>query len=164
MKGNTILASVIAVMLSGTAWAAGTEERVEGGAESASGTGTAAGGQVGGETPMVSGSYRLRASDVLGMDVQNGQQEEIGEVDDLIITEDNTVVHAVVSVGGFLGMGDKLVTVPYSELQLPADKSAYVVYNATKEQLEAKPEFEYKQGELTGREYRDEAMKRNATQ
>ena len=164
METKTIFASIIAMTLTGVAVAAGTDQKPEAGIDPTTSTSMSTGDQAASDTVMASGSYRLRASDVIGMDVQNSQQEEVGEVDDLIITEDDTVVHAVVSVGGFLGIGDKLVTVPYSELQVPADRGNYVVYNATKEELEAKPEFEYKDGELTGREYRNQVRKDTVTQ
>ena len=95
-------------------------------------------------------AYTLRASDIIGMDVYNYADEEIGEVDDLIITSgDQGIAQAVLSVGGFLGIGDRLITVPYSELQMGPDNE-YVVYNATEEELKALPEFNYNEGETWG--------------
>ena len=67
---------------------------------------------------MAAMEYDVRASDLLGMEIKNAQNEEIGEIDDLIITGKDKVLHAVVSVGGFLGMGDKRVAIPYDELQI----------------------------------------------
>ena len=79
--------------------------------------------------------YQLRASDLLGMDVENFNGDEIGEIDDLIISSDNTPT-AVISVGGFLGLGDKLVAIPYNELKFDSERED-VVYNATEEQLKS---------------------------
>ena len=54
----------------------------------------------------------------------------------------------IVSVGGFLGMGTKLVAVPYTQLKLGDTKNAssdnkVVMPGATKESLKAQPEFKY---------------------
>jgi hypothetical protein len=53
-----------------------------------------------------------RISKLIGTAVYNDQNEKIGSLDDLIMKDGNTIVMAVVSVGGFLGMGNKLVAVP----------------------------------------------------
>jgi uncharacterized protein YjbJ (UPF0337 family)/sporulation protein YlmC with PRC-barrel domain len=95
--------------------------------------------------------YRMRASDILGMDVQNYNGDTIGEVDDLIVTGNEDVAQAVISVGGFLGIGDKLVAVPYSQLQISNDHE-YVIYNATEDALKSQPEFTYIEGEVYGRD------------
>lgn len=100
--------------------------------------------------------YQLRASDLLGMDVENFDGDEIGEVDDLIISGNN-VPMAVISVGGVLGIGDKLVAIPYNELNFDSERE-HVVYNATEEQLEALPEFNYLEGEITWSELRAKRM------
>jgi sporulation protein YlmC with PRC-barrel domain len=92
------------------------------------------------------GSYKIRASNLIGKEVRNPQDEEIGEVDDLVITQDGQV-HAIISVGGFLGMGEHLVAVPYNELQPGPEGEDYLTYSATKEQLKSQPEFKYEQGE-----------------
>jgi sporulation protein YlmC with PRC-barrel domain len=88
------------------------------------------------------GAYR--ASELIGKDVRNLQDEEIGTIDDLLIKEDGTVGAAVLSVGGFLGMGARLVAVPYDELQVRKEEDD-VMYPATREQLKAVPEFKYEQ-------------------
>lgn len=99
--------------------------------------------------------YHVRASDLLGVDIENAQDEELGELDDLIITGGDKVMHAVISVGGFLGVGDKRIAVPYDELEITRDaddNEIDVVYNATKEELENKPAFTYRDGDLSWRE------------
>lgn len=101
------------------------------------------------------GDYQFRASDVLNMDVINLNEEEIGEVDDVIFGSREGGPAAVISVGGFLGLGEKLVTVPVESLKLSADRE-HVVLDATEEQLEALPEFAYISGEKTWAELREE--------
>src|SRR5579863_3369860 len=54
-----------------------------------------------------------RASKLIGSGVFNDQNQQIGSIDDLIVAPDAKVTIAVISVGGFLGIGSKLVAVPY---------------------------------------------------
>ena len=55
-----------------------------------------------------------RTSKVVGSTVINEANETVGTIDDLIVTPGEKVPFAVLSVGGFLGMGTKYVVVPYS--------------------------------------------------
>jgi hypothetical protein len=82
-----------------------------------------------------------RASKVVGSTVVNEANETVGTVDDLIVTPAEVVPFAVLSVGGFLGMGTKYVVVPYSALRFQDKK--IVLPGATKESLKALPEFKY---------------------
>jgi sporulation protein YlmC with PRC-barrel domain len=83
-----------------------------------------------------------RASELIGMNVKNRENEKVGEVKDLIVDlHCGHVAYAVVSSGGILGVGDKLVAVParsfeYSE----ADKK--LVLNVDKQILANAPRFE----------------------
>jgi sporulation protein YlmC with PRC-barrel domain len=80
----------------------------------------------------------VQASKLLGASIKNNADNTIGDIKDLIITGDNKVPQAIVSVGGFLGIGDKLVAVPYNDLRITQVEDAQrVVYNVTKEQLKA---------------------------
>ena len=83
-----------------------------------------------------------RASKLRGADVQNAAGEDIGEIDDLIITKDK-VAYAILDVGGFLGLGGHLVAVPFDSLQVAEDGSKIVLKEGTKEQLQQMPEFKY---------------------
>lgn len=58
-----------------------------------------------------------RASQILGATVYSDQHQGIGGINDLIIDPDGKVKEAVISVGGFLGIGSKLVGVPYDQLR-----------------------------------------------
>jgi hypothetical protein len=71
----------------------------------------------------------------------NEANETVGTIDDLIVTPSEKVPFAVLSVGGFLGMGTKYVVVPYSELQVQDKKM--VLSGATRDSLKALPEFKY---------------------
>jgi hypothetical protein len=82
-----------------------------------------------------------RTSKVVGSTVVNEANDTVGTIDDLIVTPGEKVPFAVLSVGGFLGMGTKYVVVPYSSLQVNNKKM--VLPGATKESLKALPEFKY---------------------
>jgi hypothetical protein len=81
-----------------------------------------------------------RASKVIGSSVVNDANETIGSIDDLIVSQDGKDTFAIVTVGGFLGMGSKLVAVPYSSLQLG---KAVALPGASKDSLMQLPEFKY---------------------
>jgi sporulation protein YlmC with PRC-barrel domain len=83
-----------------------------------------------------------RTSKVVGSNVVNDANETVGKIDDLIVTPNDKVPFAVLSVGGFLGMGKKYVVVPYDTLEM---KNKHIVlHGATKESLKGLPEFKYK--------------------
>jgi PRC-barrel domain len=86
-----------------------------------------------------------RVSKLIGSAVYNDQNEKIGSLDDLIMKDGNRIVMGVVSVGGFLGMGNKLVAVPYDQLHLEADKdqTKITMPGASKDALNAMPTFTY---------------------
>jgi len=85
-----------------------------------------------------------RASKVIGSTVVNEQNETVGKVDDLIIgnTGKQEPV-AVISVGGFLGVGSKLVAIRYDQLKANPEKSEFVLPCATKDSLKSLPDFSY---------------------
>jgi len=86
------------------------------------------------------------ASTIIGKSVYSSsdpQSDNIGDVNDLIVAEDGSVTHAVIGVGGFLGIGEKNVAVPFDELKVVENNGDFrLVYAATKEQLEAAPAFD----------------------
>ena len=85
-----------------------------------------------------------RTSKVVGSTVVNEANETVGTIDDLIVTPTEKVPFAVLSVGGFLGMGSKYVVVPFSSLQ--GKNKQMVLPGATKDSLKALPEFKYNTG------------------
>ena len=82
-----------------------------------------------------------RTSKVVGSTVVNEANETVGTIDDLIVTPNEKVPFAVLSVGGFLGMGTKYVVVAYSALEVHGKQK--VLRGATKESLKSLPEFKY---------------------
>ena len=71
---------------------------------------------------------------------EDPESDNIGDINDLILSEDGSITHAVVGVGGFLGIGEKNVAVPFDELKVvEKDGDIRFVYASTREQLEAAP-------------------------
>jgi putative membrane protein len=77
---------------------------------------------------------------VLGSRVVNAEGQEVGEIEDLVLDQ-NQIAYAVVSVGGLLGLGEKRVAVPLDDLQL-GEGETYLMSSATQEQLEQMPQYD----------------------
>ena len=82
-----------------------------------------------------------RATAIIGADVYNDAGENIGRLEDMIITSKDTIPYAVVSVGGFLGMNAHHVVVIASALELVGKK--LTLHGATKDSLKALPNFTF---------------------
>lgn len=82
-----------------------------------------------------------RASKVIGSSVVNDANETIGKIDELLISSDGKQPYAVLSIGGFLGMGTHLVVVPYDTLKFGDNKVA--LPGGTQDGLKMLPEFKY---------------------
>jgi hypothetical protein len=95
---------------------------------------------------------RPRMSQIIGAHVYNDRNERIGEVDDILFVPPAGVspvpgvtggAVAVIQVGGFLGMGGHMVSLPLADLRWNAENSHIVMPGATKESLAARPVFNY---------------------
>ncbi len=82
-----------------------------------------------------------RASKIIGGTVVNEANETVGKIDELLIGVDGKTPYAVLSVGGFLGIGDRLIVVPYDSLKIAANK--IMLPGATKDALKVLPEYIY---------------------
>jgi PRC-barrel domain len=85
-------------------------------------------------------------SKLIGLDIYNSAKQDIGQIKDIAMSKRGRAQAYIVSVGGFLGMGEHYVavnpsaiTVTYSE----SDKKWHAAMNATADQLKAAPEFKY---------------------
>jgi hypothetical protein len=83
-----------------------------------------------------------RASKLIGSTVKNDKDESIGSIDDMIVGRDRALF-AVLQVGGFLGLGGRLVAVPFDHLQVNDAGDKIVMAGATKDELKKLPEFKY---------------------
>lgn len=71
--------------------------------------------------------------------------DDVGEIEDLVVTPDGRVDSVVVEVGGFLGIGEKRVGLPMDQIRFLRDSNTgerYVVYGGKVDNLESLPEFE----------------------
>jgi sporulation protein YlmC with PRC-barrel domain len=85
----------------------------------------------------------LSADNLIGRTVYSANDENIGEVGDVLLTSDNKVEGFVLDVGGFLGMGEKPVAISPENLEIMAnaDGELTIFTPFTKEQLEAQKEY-----------------------
>lgn len=82
-----------------------------------------------------------RASKLIGSKVYKGDGS-IGQIEDVLVDLDHASVTAMIlSVGGFLGIGDKLVAVPVNQLKV--GREAKFTTDLTKEQLANAPAFDF---------------------
>lgn len=103
---------------------------------------------------------KLEAEKIIGANVLNPGGEVIGKVGDLVIAKDGMVTHAVVAVGGVLGIGATDVLVPYDQMKATA-KAGEVRVSMSEEQLKALPQYKRDQTGAAGDPdaYRQEAGK-----
>jgi sporulation protein YlmC with PRC-barrel domain len=80
------------------------------------------------------------ASELIGSDVADGTGEAVGAVTDLILDDENQVIGAVISTGGFLGIGKHEVGVDIAQLQRDPAWDLYVIA-WSREEIEAAPAF-----------------------
>ncbi|MEE2690245.1 MAG: PRC-barrel domain-containing protein [Pseudomonadota bacterium] len=84
----------------------------------------------------------ISANKVEGTKVYNAKGDKLGHVDAVMLDKQRgNVAYAVMSFGGFLGMGEKQHPLPWSTLKYDEKQDGYVV-NLSKEQLEKAPTFE----------------------
>jgi sporulation protein YlmC with PRC-barrel domain len=139
------------------------------------------------DTSATSSSFQgnWRASKMVGLNVYNDNNESVGSINDMLTDKTGSVKAVVIGVGGFLGVGEHLVAVPFDKVKFVSEPVAYssaasspagntrppgagapsttttgaantmpapkpnpwypdhAVYNATKDELKAMPEFKY---------------------
>ena len=92
-------------------------------------------------TSITSGTL-IAAEKVKGTDVYNRAGEKLGSVEDIMIDKvSGRAIYAVMSFGGFLGMGEKHHPLPWATLKYDTQKGGYVV-NLDKKQLEGAPSYD----------------------
>lgn len=77
---------------------------------------------------------------IMGKAVYNDQDEKIGDINDVVLASDGKAAYFIVGAGGFLGMGERSVAIPYDKVQHNNDKM--VLPGFTKDQLKALPKVE----------------------
>jgi sporulation protein YlmC with PRC-barrel domain len=67
-----------------------------------------------------------RASKIVGLNVYNNDNENVGSINDLLTDKDGNIKAVVISVGGFLGVGSHYVAVPFEKVKFVNEPVAYV--------------------------------------
>jgi len=111
-------------------------------------------------TTTTSASGQWRASKMSGLKVYNEANENIGSVNDLLMDKSGAVKIAVIGVGGFLGMGEHLVAVPYEKLKFVNEA---VAYTGAGTNPGAKPAASTTTGAATGTDNRPAATATSST-
>jgi sporulation protein YlmC with PRC-barrel domain len=84
----------------------------------------------------------MSASTITGDAVVNANGDKLGQIEELMIDlENGRVAYAVLSFGGFLGIGDKLFAIPFEALELDSENHRFVL-DVAREKLEQAPGFD----------------------
>jgi sporulation protein YlmC with PRC-barrel domain len=84
----------------------------------------------------------VSASKIIGEAVVNRQNESLGKIHELVIdAKEGRLAYAVLSFGGFMGMGNKLFALPWRALEF-ANTENKLILNVDKEKLKAAPGFD----------------------
>jgi hypothetical protein len=86
----------------------------------------------------------IMTSRLVGLDVYNRQNEKLGQIEDLSIENGKSITGVVVSVGGFLGLGEKYVLVDPATVVVSERDGAWKAFiDTTKDSLKSAPQFQY---------------------
>jgi sporulation protein YlmC with PRC-barrel domain len=84
----------------------------------------------------------VSASKIIGEAVENLQQEKLGKIHELVIdASEGRVAYAVLSFGGFMGMGNKLFAMPWKAFEFSSTENKLIL-NVDKKKLEVAPGFD----------------------
>jgi hypothetical protein len=94
----------------------------------------------------------MRASKLIGTSVVNDANEDIGDINELVLTKDGNIAAVVIGVGGFLGLGEREVAVRFDSLRLSQDKNqrAIVKLGASRDELKSAPQWKWTAGDRSG--------------
>lgn len=73
----------------------------------------------------------MRVEQLVGKSVYNSAGDRVGEIDEIVVNRNNRATGAVVGVGGFMGVGEKKVVVPFDSMRMQGDR--IVAPNLTKD-------------------------------
>lgn len=86
----------------------------------------------------------ITSSKLIGTNVYNNNKEAVGEIEDLVIENGKTVTGVIVSVGGFLGLGERYVVLDPSTISVSNKDNKWAAYVDTdKDTLNKAPTFDY---------------------
>ena len=109
----------------------------------------------GGEYLTAQSEDQISANTYIGQAVYNSADESIGKISDLIMEKSGGIDAAIIGVGGFLGIGEKWVAVPFEKIaitQVPDSEDVKLTTTETAESLQAAPEFKTKAQQVAERQ------------
>jgi len=83
-----------------------------------------------------------KADDLMGKNVVSQDGEELGSIDNLVISENGQVEYIILSRGGVLGVGGDMIPVPWDAANLQKDQDDQLRADLTEQQLEGAPSFD----------------------
>ena len=92
---------------------------------------------------------QVRSDKLIGRNIQNAQNETIGEIKSVVLNQSGSVDNVIVGVGGFLGVGEREVALGWKDLNV-SDNGEKVTTSMTKDQLKALPEYKYADAKQRG--------------
>lgn len=88
------------------------------------------------------GDLVVKSSALAGTDVFGADGDDLGEVSHALVDAEGNIRYVVFDVGGFLGVGERVVAVPWGSFQVvPDDTRPHLAYSGTQAELEAMPEM-----------------------
>jgi sporulation protein YlmC with PRC-barrel domain len=112
-------------------------------------------------TTSTSSFKAFHASDMIGKTVKNKDGEELGKVEDLVISRDGRIDFVVLSYGGTLGIGEKFIPVPYQTFMSNEHNMANLnsdndlIANLDKAQLDKAPSFSDRNWDVSSKSMQD---------
>lgn len=86
----------------------------------------------------------LVTSKLIGVNIYNKANEDVGEISDIVIGDGKSVIGVVASVGGFLGIGESYIVIDPASLALANDNGTWKAYvDTNKDDLSKAPKFDY---------------------
>ncbi|HEV7323312.1 MAG TPA: PRC-barrel domain-containing protein [Ensifer sp.] len=83
-------------------------------------------------------------SQLIGIDIYNKQNENVGEISDVVIGDGKSVIGIIASVGGFLGLGESYIVIDPASIALADDNGTWKAYvDTNKDDLSKAPKFDY---------------------
>jgi sporulation protein YlmC with PRC-barrel domain len=88
-----------------------------------------------------------RISMIMGQSIKNVDGQDLGKVEDVVIDQNGKITYVILSHGGFLGIGDKLVPIPWNSIAAHGNATQnrnYLMVDMSKDMIEKAPNFETK--------------------
>jgi sporulation protein YlmC with PRC-barrel domain len=146
MRKELQIASALAALLAAPALAQNTTPEASPSAQLPAPAAAAPGTGASGELRFVDAqkAEEMLASTLIGTQVYNGENQSLGEINDVLLAADGQLKTVVIGVGGFLGIAERDVGVPWEALGVSRDENQDLVLrlDVSREQLENAPEFE----------------------